>query len=91
METIAEHSVVLNSIIDKIKNNNKRSGIEKLNNINPILDYCYIWNCIYGIMQKRKDLKCCFDGKIGYKLDILCKDNIFVTDQIQYVIYSKNI
>ena len=70
-----------NSIFDRSKNNNStKKGIKKLNN-NQILVYCCIWNCIYCIMHKRKDLKCGLDCKIGYKSNILSKDNnIFVID-----------
>ena len=65
----------------KSNNNNKSSAIKKINNINPILVYYSIWNCIYCIIHKRKDLKYGFDCKIRSKSNLLQKDsNIFVID-----------
>ena len=67
-----------NSIKSK-SNNNKRRGVKKMNNINPILVYYYILNCIYCIMHKPKELKRVFNCKIGFQSNILSKDNnIFV-------------
>ena len=62
----------------KSKNNNKSGGIKKINNINPILVHCYIWNCIHYTMHKRKDLKCGFDCKIRFESNILGKDNKYL-------------
>ena len=57
------------------------SGIKKINNINPILVYYFIWSCIDCIIHKRKDLKYTFDCKIRLESHILNKDsNTFVID-----------
>ena len=48
-------------------NNYNSIGIKKMNNINPILVYYYIWNCIYCIMHKNKGSKFGFDCQIVFE------------------------
>ena len=72
----------LATCIRSYNNNNSRTdGVKKMNNINLIVAYCYIWNCIYRIIHKRKDVKYGCDCKITSESNILSKDNIiFVID-----------
>ena len=74
-------------IVNYFSNSIWSIGIQKIKNINPILVYYYIWNCIYCIMHKfnptqaQWDPKYGFDYKIGFKSNILIKhNNIFVID-----------
>ena len=70
-------SLLCNKLNCSIKDN-KSSGINRMNNIYPLLVYFYIWNGIYCII---KDLKYRFDCKIGFESNILNRDNnIFVID-----------
>ena len=48
--------------------------------VNPILVYYHIWNRIYCIINIQKYFKGCFDCEIGFKSNVLSRDNIFVID-----------
>ena len=72
------------NIVNYFENSsNSSGGSKKLNNINPILVYYYIWNCIYCIMHRydgtqenfEHDPRYGFDCKIGFKKNTTTKDN----------------
>ena len=80
-------------IVNYFGNSNSSIGISKMNNINPILVYYYIWNCIYFIMHKGYYDEADEEWKYGF--DCLIGNNIFLYDSNQicqllkeYIIYQ---
>ena len=64
-------------IVNYFVNSNNSIGIKKMNNINPILVYYYIWNCIYLIMHKQYYND---NGYVKYGFDYKIGNNIFLFD-----------
>ena len=94
-------------IVKYFSNSNSSVGISKLNNINPILVYYYIWNCIYFIMHKNNgtltspefgfDFKRVFDSnKIcqllqEYVINELRKTNVFENDKCEKYLFDNDL